>query len=101
MKSLIAVLAIVCLRQAASINWGILGPGKIAYDFAVALQLAGSNITAVAAGTLPDTLHRAKVFADKFHIPRYYGDYESIANDEAIDIVYIATLNFCIMRMQS
>eukprot|EP00475_Leptophrys_vorax_P013647 TRINITY_DN20014_c0_g3_i1.p2 TRINITY_DN20014_c0_g3~~TRINITY_DN20014_c0_g3_i1.p2 ORF type:complete len:382 (+),score=95.52 TRINITY_DN20014_c0_g3_i1:53-1198(+) len=80
--------------SAGTIRWGILGPGKIAHDFAGALRSAGSEITAVAAGSLPHPLERAQAFAKLFDIPNAYGSYLEIAQDPNVDIVYIATVNF-------
>jgi predicted dehydrogenase len=33
----------------------------------------------------------AKAFAERFGIPRAYGDWESLAHDEEVDVVYVAT----------
>ena len=71
-------------------NWGIAGLGHIAHDFCVVLTMTGANISAVAAGSLPDTLIRARSFADEFDILTGYGSYAELASDPAIDIVYIA-----------
>jgi dihydrodiol dehydrogenase / D-xylose 1-dehydrogenase (NADP) len=87
----------VCLVSAVTagpIRWGILGPGRIAHDFAGALRAAGSEITAVAAGSLPMPLERAQAFAKLFDIPNAYGSYLELAQDPNVDIVYIATVNF-------
>lgn len=69
-------------------RWGIVGPGKIAAKFAVALPLAGrASLDAVASREE----NRAKEFAGKFGAVRYYTRYEELAADPDIDAVYIAT----------
>jgi predicted dehydrogenase len=69
-------------------KWGIIGPGKIANKFAVALGLAdGAILEAVASRDAG----RAKDFATKFGAARFYSSYEELAADPSIDAVYIAT----------
>lgn len=69
-------------------KWGIIGPGKIANKFAVALNLAGNaSLEAVASRDAS----RARDFAEKFGAARYYDSYEQLADDPAIDAIYIAT----------
>lgn len=79
--------------QQDQLRWGILGLGRIAEDFTTALKMTGATITAVAAGSLPNTKQRAQDFAQRFHIETFYGSYEELANDPNIDIVYIATIH--------
>jgi predicted dehydrogenase len=69
-------------------KWGIIGPGKIANKFAVALNLAGNaSLEAVASRDAA----RARDFAEKFGAARSYDNYIQLAEDPAIDVVYIAT----------
>jgi len=69
-------------------NWGIIGPGKIAKKFAVALGMAeGATLRAVASR---DT-SRAEAFAEEYGAAAGYGSYEELAADAAVDAVYIAT----------
>jgi len=69
-------------------RWGIIGPGKIAKKFAMALPLAGNaQLEAVASRDG----RRAEEFAREFNAPRYYDSYEALAKDPNIDAVYIAT----------
>jgi predicted dehydrogenase len=75
-------------RGATVIRWGVIGPGIIATGFAEAMQWAqGGTITAVASRSLA----RAEAFGDRFDIPNRYGDYESLAADPDVDVVYVAT----------
>ena len=70
------------------VKWGIVGTGNIANQFAQGLQLVeNAQIYAVASRSL----NSAKVFAQSFGIPKYYGSYEEMANDPELDIVYIGT----------
>jgi predicted dehydrogenase len=70
------------------IRWGIIGPGIIATGFAEAMQwVEGGTITAVASRSA----ERAETFGDRFDIPVRYGDYESLAADPDVDVVYVAT----------
>jgi predicted dehydrogenase len=72
------------------IRWGVIGPGVIATGFAEGMQLAeGGTITAVASRSA----ERAEAFGDRFDIPTRYGDYESLAADPDVDVVYVATPN--------
>lgn len=70
------------------IRWGILGTGQIARTFAAALRdVPDAVLHAVASRTL----ETAQVFAGEFGAAQCHGDYQSLANDDAIDVIYIAT----------
>ena len=70
------------------IRWGVIGPGGIATGFAEAMQLVeGGSITAVASRST----ERAEAFGDRFGIPTRYGDYDALAADPDVDVVYVAT----------
>jgi predicted dehydrogenase len=70
------------------IRWGVIGPGSIATGFAEAMQWAeGGSITAVASRSV----ERADAFGDRFDIPTRYGDYDALAADPEVDVVYVAT----------
>lgn len=69
-------------------KWGIIGPGKIANKFAVALsRVPGATLWAVASR---DEV-KAKAFAEKHGAEKHYNTYEAIAADPDIDVIYIAT----------
>lgn len=73
---------------AENVRWGILATGGIAAAFTADLvDLPDADVVAVASRR-EDT---AKAFADRFGIPRAYGDWESLARDEDVDVVYVAT----------
>ncbi len=70
------------------IRWGILGTGRIAGEFAEGLQqLDDAELRSVASrkqGT-------ADEFAKKFAVPNAYPDYEKLAKDPKVDVIYVAT----------
>jgi len=69
-------------------NWGILGLGKIAHKFAHdVLLVEGANLYGVASRSLD----KAKGFAEAYQADKFYGSYEELLDDAAIDVVYIAT----------
>lgn len=71
-----------------TINWGIIGLGKIANKFAEDLALCeNANLQAVASRSL----EKAKQFATTHNSAKYYHSYQELANDENVDIVYVAT----------
>ncbi|HEY5335823.1 MAG TPA: Gfo/Idh/MocA family oxidoreductase, partial [Mycobacteriales bacterium] len=75
-------------RGSTVIRWGVIGPGIIATGFAEAMQwVEGGTITAVASRSA----ERAEAFGDRFDIPTRYGDYDALAADPDVDVVYVAT----------
>ena len=73
----------------ASYNWGIIGPGKIAHDFANDLKLVrpAQHVTAV----LGKDLQEAKNFVKEFEASKPYTDLDAFIRHEGLNIVYIAT----------
>lgn len=69
------------------IRWGILGLGKIARDFAEALNQEGTGVYAAASRNG----NKARLFAEEFHADRAYGTYQEMLEDSSVDVVYIAT----------
>ena len=75
----------------AEVRWGIVGAGKISFDFCLALKTLPASehcIKAVAARSL----ERSKEFAGKFGIEKAYGTYDELFQDNEIDVVYVGTL---------
>ncbi|WP_338733492.1 Gfo/Idh/MocA family protein [Mangrovimonas cancribranchiae] len=71
-----------------TINWGIIGLGKIAHKFAKDLStLTDAKIYAVASRSQD----KANEFAKSYQATKAYSSYEALANDATIDAVYIAT----------
>ncbi|WNM34706.1 Gfo/Idh/MocA family oxidoreductase [Streptomyces sp. Li-HN-5-11] len=70
------------------VRWGILATGGIAAAFAADLvDLPDAELVAVASRSE----EAAKAFAERFGIPRAYGDWTALARDADIDVVYVAT----------
>jgi len=69
-------------------KWGILAPGKISAKFTVGLKLL-ENVELYAVGSR--SIERAKLFAEEFGFKKYYGSYEELAADDAVDVIYIAS----------
>lgn len=67
---------------------GILGAGHIAQKMATTLMgMKEAELYAAAARELS----RAEQFANEFHAQKAYGNYEALADDPDIDLIYIAT----------
>ncbi|MER5835741.1 Gfo/Idh/MocA family oxidoreductase, partial [Streptomyces sp. NPDC002130] len=72
---------------ADTVRWGILATGGIAGAFTADLiDLPDAEVVAVASRSGES----AKAFAERFGIPRAYGDWNALAQDEDIDVVYVA-----------
>lgn len=71
-----------------TVRWGILGTGVIAQKMAEALSLVPEARLLAVASRSED---KAQSFAEKNAIPHAFGSYQRLANDEDIDVVYIAT----------
>ncbi|MFI0925522.1 Gfo/Idh/MocA family protein [Streptomyces sp. NPDC021012] len=70
------------------VRWGILATGGIAQRFTTdLLTLDGAEVVAVASRTEAS----ASAFADRFGIPRAYGEWAGLFADEDVDVVYVAT----------
>lgn len=70
------------------IRWGIIGPGRIAEQFARALTVVDSaSLYAVASSNQ----QRAEKFAHEHGAPVCYNSYQSLYEDPDVDAIYIAT----------
>ncbi|WNS42433.1 Gfo/Idh/MocA family oxidoreductase [Paenibacillus sp. MMS20-IR301] len=69
------------------INWGIIGPGAIAAEFADALNGSGGRLYAVASRALGT----AEAFAQRYGAVKAYGSYSGLLQEPAVDAVYIST----------
>ncbi len=69
-------------------NWGIIGAGNIAGQFAEDLKLLpNARLQAIASRSAD----RSAEFARKYNIPMHYGSWEEMSGDPEIDIVYVAS----------
>ncbi|MFJ8532780.1 Gfo/Idh/MocA family protein [Streptomyces sp. NPDC093591] len=70
------------------VRWGILATGGIAAAFTADLiDIPDAEVVAVASRTQAS----ADAFAERFGIPRAYGEWNALAQDGDIDVVYVAT----------
>ncbi len=69
------------------LRWAVLGTGIIANEMAQTLQSVGRTLDAVGGRTCA----KAEAFAEKYGVPKVYGDYREMFSDPKIDAVYIAT----------
>ncbi|WP_368645124.1 Gfo/Idh/MocA family protein [Alkalibacterium putridalgicola] len=76
------------------INWGIIGSGKIADQFASQFKDDQAELTGIAS----QTLQKAFEFSTRFNIKKAYGTYEELAFDPEIDILYMATPNHTLYK---
>jgi len=59
-------------------KWGIVGPGRIAQQFADGLKVIENAALYAVAST---NLERATVFAEEYGGEKTYGSYEALVND--------------------
>lgn len=71
-----------------SLNWGIMGLGGIAHQFAENMNKTGEIY-----GVVSRDFDRTKQFQQEYNAKKTYESYEEMAKDPNIDIVYIATVN--------
>ncbi len=69
-------------------KWGIIGPGRIANNFAKAINVIDNAIIYAVASRSEE---RAKNFASQYNIENIFTSYEELLNDKNIDAVYIST----------
>ncbi|WP_455136096.1 Gfo/Idh/MocA family protein [Thermophilibacter sp.] len=69
-------------------NWGIIGLGHIAHEFADALATK-QGVFAVGSRNI----EKARAFQAEYGAERAYGSYEELLADPDVDAVYVATVN--------
>ncbi|WP_042198800.1 Gfo/Idh/MocA family protein [Paenibacillus camerounensis] len=69
------------------LQWGIIGPGTIAAEFAEALLCVGGSLYSVSSRTTV----KAEDFAKRYGALNAYGDHHAMLADPDLDVVYIAT----------
>lgn len=77
-----------------STNWGIVGTGAVCNDFANALSMRSKEEQKVVAVSGRD-LQKSQEFADKHQISKFYSDYEALALDDQVQVVYIGITTHC------
>ncbi|MCU4677237.1 Gfo/Idh/MocA family oxidoreductase [Catenovulum sp. 2E275] len=72
----------------STFNWGLIGPGRIAQQFAQATQADFvGQLKAVASRDIT----RANQFAQQYKVEKVYDDYQALLADPELDAIYIAT----------
>lgn len=72
----------------STVTWGILATGGIASAFTEQLrEMPDAKVVAVASRSAGP----AEEFAARFGIPRAYGSWAELAEDDEVDVVYVAT----------
>jgi len=87
-----------------NIRWGIIGCGDVTeVKSGPALQKAeGSQLVAV----MRRDGDKARDYAQRHHVPRWYDDANALINDDEVDAIYIATppsshLEYCLLGAQA
>ncbi|MDD3402395.1 MAG: Gfo/Idh/MocA family oxidoreductase [Hespellia sp.] len=70
------------------IKWGIIGLGHIAHEFAEGMKPLHAIY-----GVAARDLQRARTFQKQYDVQKVYESYDSLIEDEEVDVVYIATVN--------
>ena len=74
--------------SAKKFKWGLIGPGRIAHQFAQGLAvIEDASLYAVAS----TNAERGQAFAQQYGGAKVYNSYESLVNDPEVDGIYIAT----------
>ena len=76
-----------------AIRWGILGAGKIAHDFVVALKTLSESEHRAAVVADLQSGENAREFAATHSIPRSYDSLDELTQDPNLDVIYIATIH--------
>jgi len=70
-----------------TINWALVGAGGISNKFLEGLRATDGNPSAI----VSRSMEKAKDFALKNNIEKYFDNYEQMLDDPSIDVVYIGT----------
>ena len=76
--------------MARKFKWGILGTGVMAKNFAQGLAII-PHAELIAVGSR--NRKTAEEFAKAYNVPRAYGAYKDLAEDDSVDAIYISTPN--------
>lgn len=79
------------LLECPPLRWGMIGCGRVAHDFCLALtHLPTARV--VACATRND-VQRAQEFANLHKIDQAYGSYAELVQDPNVDIVYVGNVH--------
>lgn len=73
------------------VNWGVIGGANIAVEQVIPAMIKSEYVVVKAIASR--NLNKAKKVAEQFNIPKWYGSYEDLLNDETIQAVYIPLPN--------
>ncbi len=76
------------IESGKPVRWGIIGTGQIANIFANDIPYA-ENAVLQAVGSRSQ--EKADAFGEKHNVPNRYDNYEAVANDPDVDVIYVAT----------
>src|SRR6266568_7299556 len=76
------------IEPGRAVRWGILGAGGIAATVGADIAATPGN-EVVAVGSRDAA--RAAAFAGTLQIPRSYGSYADLVDDDDLDVIYVAT----------
>jgi len=76
-----------------ALKWGIVSAALISHDFCNAMETLENKSDHQVVAVAARDLSRAKEFAERFNIPKAYGNYLELAKDPNVEIAYIGTLN--------
>ena len=76
----------LCLHIKMTLNWGIIGCGKISHDFCLAVTRVKSSRHHFKACASSSSLQLAQDFSAKFGISKAYGSYDELVADPEIGI---------------
>ena len=86
------------------INWGFIGCGEVTEKKSGPAfnEVKGSKVVAV----MSRTERRARSYAERHHVPKYYTDAQELINDPDVNAIYVATppsshATFAIMAMKA
>ncbi len=71
-----------------AVNWGVLGTGNIAKQFARGLKVLPEAHLVAVGSRAQET---ADAFGDEFEIPRSHASYEALVSDPDVEVIYVST----------
>ncbi|KAL5278707.1 DHDH family protein [Megaselia abdita] len=77
-----------------ALNWGLVGTSKISHDFHSAIVANYTDLHHQVLAVASRTKRRAELFAKEHNIVKAYDNYEDLANNESIEVVYIGSSSF-------
>lgn len=86
------VLSSIELVHCLKLKWGILSTGRISNDFILSLNNFNKEDHEVVAIASRNAA-KSKEYANRFKIPVIYDNYQDLAKDPNVNVVYVATIN--------